>query len=190
MKSKIIVSLSLAGLLLFFQNCGNVRFADTVSSQGSAKLTGLSLEENEQDMGDVATGLVQQPSAPEDQGKKNNIPANPAPVIPDTTVTVADQPSDDPPSVIDDPPVEAPGDTGDLVACILKDHGKSLKLGLIEEQLGGVHSVARSVCISRKGCLELVAAKFEVEGAYDRGYCKGNPNVVRLTDAQLTELLK
>ena len=192
MKARIAVSLSLAGLLLLFQNCGEVRFSETVSSQGSAKLTGLSLEDDEQDM---ASGQVEQPGAPDNPGKKNDDPPpvagpSPAPAPAPTPAPGGDGVAGG--DSADDHPIEGetPDEDSGLVACILKQHGKSLKLGLIEAELGGVNSVARSVCISRSGCLVLVAAKFEVEGAYDRGYCRGNPNVVRLTDAQLKELLK
>ena len=34
-----------------------------------------------------------------------------------------------------------------------------------------------------------VAAAFNVEGAYDRGYCDHNPNVTRLTDTEVHKLL-
>lgn len=77
----------------------------------------------------------------------------------------------------------------DLVACILVDHGKSLKLGLVEGALQGVNAVSDSVCIKRASCLELVSRKFDVQGAYDRGYCAHNPNVVRLSDDELASLL-
>ena len=77
----------------------------------------------------------------------------------------------------------------DLVACILVDSGKSLKLGLVGGALAGVDSVASSVCISKSECLGNVAKAFSVQGAYERGYCDGNPNVTRLTDAQVNTLL-
>lgn len=82
------------------------------------------------------------------------------------------------------------GHSKGLVACIVKANGKSVKLGLLTENLSADTSVKQSVCISVKACLELVPAKFEVEGAYDRGYCDKNPHVVQLTDAQIVELLQ
>lgn len=78
---------------------------------------------------------------------------------------------------------------GDYVACILVDHGKSLKLGLLTEDLVGVNSVAESVCITRKECLGPVTKQFKVEGACDRGYCAHNPNVTRLADDEIDKIL-
>jgi hypothetical protein len=87
-------------------------------------------------------------------------------------------------------PVDAPAAAdGDFVACILVDHGKSLKLGLLAEKLDGVNSVAESICITKAECMGEVAIAFKVEGAYDRGYCEHNPHVQRLTDAQVHALL-
>jgi len=80
-------------------------------------------------------------------------------------------------------------DSGDYVACILDGPGKSVKLGIMSEKLGGVNSVAQSVCVTKKACLDLVPAVFKVKGVEERGYCKGNPNVRRLTDAQVKTLL-
>lgn len=79
--------------------------------------------------------------------------------------------------------------SGELVACILDGPGKSLKLGMISENLDGVTSVAQSVCISRKACLDLVPAVFKVKGVETRGYCDHNPNVLRLTDSEVKTLL-
>jgi len=80
--------------------------------------------------------------------------------------------------------------SSEYVACILVDSGKSLKLGIIQGDAIGVNSVAQSACVTRHGCLDLVSKKFQVEGTYGRGYCDHNPNVVRLDDQHLAELLK
>lgn len=80
-------------------------------------------------------------------------------------------------------------DDGQLVACILVKNGKSLKLGLSDSELVGDTSAASSVCISQTACQQLVPQKFDVEGAYVRGYCNKNPNITRLSDAQVQELL-
>lgn len=77
----------------------------------------------------------------------------------------------------------------DYVACILVDHGKSLKLGIVDDQGGGVHSVAQSICVPKSTCLGEVAKHFQVEGAYDRGYCDHNPHVRRVTDSECKTLL-
>ena len=70
------------------------------------------------------------------------------------------------------------------------DQGKSLKLGLLTTGgLAGVNAVAESVCVTRGECLGAIAQHFDVQGAYERGYCEHNPNVTRLTDAQVATLL-
>lgn len=79
--------------------------------------------------------------------------------------------------------------SGEFVACILDGPGKSMKLGLISEKLDGVNSVAQSVCVTRKACLDLVPAVFKVKGIETRGYCNHNPNVLRLTDTEVKTLL-
>lgn len=181
MKRTIAVSIMVGGLLVFFQNCGStVAFSNksgSIDEKSSASLVPLAIEDDEQDMASAgssseSSGTISQPApapapAPGDNGKKNDYAVNES----------EDEDEDD-------------AGAGDLVACILVDHGKSLKLGLIEQKFGGVNAVAQSVCLSRKACLEKVSKKFNVQGAYDRGYCAHNPNVVRLTDAQVDELLK
>lgn len=159
MMKTIMGLLMVFGLVAIFQNCSNVKFNDGSSTSPNGKLTALGLEPNEDDLVHVESG-----TGPEGLADSGTSPHE----VP--------------------PPVEVSGDQG-LVACILKEHGKSLKLGLIEEKLGGVHSVAKSVCVTRHGCLELVSAKFSVLGAYDRGYCGHNPNVVVLSDKELSDLL-
>lgn len=77
----------------------------------------------------------------------------------------------------------------DLVACILDGPGKSIKLGIMSNKLDGVNSVAKSVCVTEHACLDLVSTAFKVKGVEDRGYCKNNPNVVRLSDAEVKGLL-
>jgi hypothetical protein len=77
----------------------------------------------------------------------------------------------------------------EFVACILEDHGKSLKLGIVSQDADGVHAVAESVCVTRKACLTQVAQAFAVEGAYKRGYCDHNPHVRRLSDQEVKDLL-
>lgn len=181
MKRAILVSFMVGSLLTLFQNCGSaVEFSNKSGSvdqkSSSASLVPLALDQNEQDMAE-ATGSVTQPNDPVyNDDKKKDPPANAM--------------SSDDSEESEDSDDDASYDSNDLVACILVDHGKSLKLGLIEQKLDGVNAVAQSVCISRKGCLEKVSKKFPVQGAYDRGYCAHNPNVVRLSDAELDELLK
>ncbi len=83
---------------------------------------------------------------------------------------------------------EGEDDSG-LVACILEGPGKSVKLGLSDDSLNGVNAVSKSVCISVKACTEIVPKLFPVQGPEDRGYCAHNPNVIRLTDAEVQALV-
>lgn len=150
MKTKWFGTALLAGLLLCFQNCGNVKFSNDSAGNSSAQYSSSGSS--------VASGLNSDTSDSDTNGEV------------------------DPPGA---------GQSTDLVACILVDHGKSLKLGLDDEGLlMGVNSVASSVCVTRHGCLDLVPAHFDVLGAYSRGYCAHNPNVIRLSDSDLANLLK
>jgi hypothetical protein len=79
--------------------------------------------------------------------------------------------------------------SGEFVACILDGPGKSLKLGIMSEKLDGVNSVAESVCVTRQACLDMVPTMFKVKGVETRGYCDHNPNVRRLSDAEVKSLL-
>jgi hypothetical protein len=79
--------------------------------------------------------------------------------------------------------------SGEFVACILDGPGKSIKLGIMSEKLDGVNSVAESVCVTRQACLDLVPTMFKVKGVETRGYCDHNPNVRRLSDAEVKTLL-
>ncbi|MGE3760011.1 MAG: hypothetical protein AB7H97_19745 [Pseudobdellovibrionaceae bacterium] len=80
-------------------------------------------------------------------------------------------------------------ENGEFVACILDGPGKSIKLGIMSDKLDGVNSVAESVCVTENACLNLVSASFKVKGVEDRGYCKHNHNVRRLSDAEVKTLL-
>lgn len=111
---------------------------------------------------------------------------------PGPTPTPAPTPSPTPGPAPSPTPCPSPGHGGgsdngggNYVACIIVDHGKSLKLGLQT----GVHGVSRSICITQRECLGNVTKYFNVEGAYDRGYCNHNPNVPRLTDAEVDKML-
>lgn len=89
----------------------------------------------------------------------------------------------------EDPNEEQAEASSEFVACILDGPGKSIKLGIMSNKLNGVNSVAKSVCVTENACLNLVPTAFKVKGVEDRGYCKNNPNVVRLSDAEIKGLL-
>jgi len=174
---------TLTVVMIGFQNCTQTTFSATSPEDLAAKGSLAPIEDDGAPSpapgpnGDDASGSVSQTGTPggkKDEDKKDNPPANqpPAPA-PGNTAEEEDQPAED---------------TG-WVACILVEHGKSLKLGLVMDAFDGVNAVSQSVCISRKACLEIVPELFEVEGAYDRGYCEHNPHIVRLDDAQVQALV-
>ena len=87
---------------------------------------------------------------------------------------------------------ERPGplDESGSFVCILEGPGKSVKLALQENgNPGGQNKVPRVMCMSQLACLDIAAQKFDVKGAYFRGYCKsnGNPHVVHVTNAELQD---
>jgi len=165
MKQTWMIAIGLFMVLVGFQNCAETKFGGTASGSEKGQLVDMNLDQD-----DIIPDNPQTPPNPPPDDKK---PPKEPPTNPETPVYTDD----------DD-------DNGDdLVACILVKHGKSVKLGYVQDSLEGVNSVAQSVCISRAACLEIVPSLFEVEGAYERGYCKGNPNVKRLSDQEVQDLV-
>ena len=168
MKKYLILFVGATALLMAgFQNCTQTNFSSSADSAQAKSLsneflTPMEIEDADTD-GDSKDDQVRQGP----QLGNQNEPRPP----------VANEDRDD--SEVSD---------HDYVACILVDHGKSLKLGLIGSDAGGVHSVAESVCVTRAACLGEVAKHFQVEGAYDRGYCAHNPHVRRLNNSEVKEL--
>lgn len=168
MKKYLILSVGATALLMAgFQNCTQTNFSSSADSaqaksQSSEFLTPMEDEDADTNGDSVDDQIVQGP-----QLGNQNAPRPP----------VAHEGRDD-----------SKTSDHDFVACILVDHGKSLKLGLIGTDAGGVHSVAESVCVTRSACLGEVAKHFQVEGAYERGYCEHNPHVRRLSDSEVKEL--
>ena len=185
MKKVSILTIMIAGgaaLTMAFQNCSGQSFSQSDSSP-SEKGVLVTMEVGPED---EAGGELLQPADPA------AAPA-PSPTPPSSPSGGNGHGNGKNPPVAGDSGGNTDGDsTGPLYACILVDHGKSLKLGIVEEGPGGVHGVPKSVCVTRSGCLDMVAKKFSVEGAYKRGYCKanGNPHVVRLSDGDLNALLE
>jgi hypothetical protein len=161
---KLIISMMAGGLLLFFQNCSDaVHFA----SETGAMLTAVDQDETDNNE-----------TLPDDDGDGGGDGGD-----------SDDGDGDDGGDKGDDGGKCDHSKKGELVACILKGPGKSMKLGLVEQGLGAVNAVSKSVCVTPKGCLEQVSQKFEVIGIGERGYCAGNPNVVQLSDEELAALL-
>lgn len=151
-----------AGLLVVmtgFQNCAETEFS---SGSGAPVEKGSLVELGSEDVADGSLDQLNQKEPKKScQDKKKQTP---------------------------DSQAEGESQSG-LVACILNRSGKSLKLGYVGMSLSGVMSVAQSVCISPDACLNIVSQKFQVEGVYDRGYCNHNPNVTRLSDAEIQALV-
>lgn len=113
-------------------------------------------------------------------------PVVPVPVMSPTPSPVASVP----------PPVEHDEDENEhehemedadrSYVCILQGPGKSVKVGIVSDVLGGGNSAAASVCMSKRACLELMSKKFPVKSAEKRGYCPAkSPNAVNMSDAEI-----
>lgn len=87
----------------------------------------------------------------------------------------------------DDQDEEVSTDDGDRsYICILQGPGKSVKVGIVSDLLGGSNSASASVCMSKHACLDLMSQKFSVKGAEKRGYCPAkNKNAVDMSDAEI-----
>jgi hypothetical protein len=188
-RNMLVVSLGLGVLLTAFQNCSPASFG-TNSASSSSKATQTLVPLSDGDT-DTTAGVPDSNS-----GTTSTPPATTPPnTLPPTVGNGNGNSNNNTTTTLTTPPPVPPtaGQTSDsdedYVACILNSHGKSLKLGLLTEKLGGVYSVAESVCVTSHECLGDIANAFSVEGAYDRGYCDNNPNVKRLTDDQVKALL-
>lgn len=185
---RICIILGTLTVMGFFQNCQQ---ATTFGSKGdsSAKATGVLtpvvLDDQEDAAGQIVQPPVVQPPvtqppvrqptiAKEDCKKKDRNPA-------------ASNGRNDDRDRDDD---EADDRDERLYVCILKGAGKSIKLGMADAALAGQNQIPDVLCMSRNACLEIAGAKFEVEGAYQRGYCKnpgGNPHVEDISDSDMKE---
>lgn len=130
-------------------------------------------------------------------------PAPPAPpVMPSPGMSPTPTPAPAAPPVVIVPPPVVDRDHDDEVeheedehemedadhsyVCILQGPGKSVKVGIVSDLLGGGSSAAASVCMSKRACLELMSQKFAVKAAEKRGYCPAkNPNAVNMSDAEI-----
>ncbi|MBK7890757.1 MAG: hypothetical protein IPJ84_07895 [Bdellovibrionales bacterium] len=121
-------------------------------------------------------------------------PAPPAPPVMPLPVMSPTPPPAVLPVVTVPPPVEHDEDEHEhemedadhSYVCILQGPGKSVKVGIVSDLLGGGSSAAASVCMSKRACLELMSQKFAVKAAEKRGYCPAkNPNAVNMSDAEI-----
>jgi hypothetical protein len=166
----ILLMIGVAVPLFAFQNCSKAKFSPSDASSGLVHKADAD--------GDNHETLV--PIAADDDEDVSDDRA-PCDKHPDKNDRNEHAKSDD---------ADAPdADGAELVACILDGPGKSVKLGLLAEDLGGVNAVSQSVCVSRNDCLNEVSKRFKVLEAASRGYCKNNPNVRRLSSDELKALL-
>lgn len=182
-KSLIVIGAAL--VVLAFQNCQKA--ALTTSGDPEGKLMAVTANDPED-----ASGAVVQPAGDDSL---------------QTPGTGAQQPPDDgkgpevPPVDGGNPGSGNPGnghpgngnangkDKGGNYVCILEGPGKSVKLGLgQDDKAGGQNKIPRVLCMSQNACLNIASQVFGVKGPEKRGYCKlpqGNPHVFHITDAQM-----
>lgn len=174
---KLFYIVGVAMLLVGFQNCAKTDFSSandgSVMRALSSNTDNTDKNDNNEDVTDdlPEDGSICQPASGKNIIEPGKIHTSCARVH----NNMADECDTDPDST--------------LVACILPGPGKSVKLGLVNGSLAGVNGVSSSVCISKAECLGDVSKAFGVSAAYDRGYCKHNPMVQSLSDAQVKKLL-
>ncbi len=118
----------------------------------------------------------------------------PVVVVPPTMPPSDDDDTMTPPTV---PPVVVtpPSDEDDSGAlayvCVLRSHGKSVKIALSNDgSLGGKKGTPSDVCMSENACLNILSKSFEVVSAEKRGFCPNkNPHVIAMTDMQIQAAL-
>jgi hypothetical protein len=156
MKREVSQILSASLLLLVaiaFQNCGQVKFADTgsVASKSGGE-----------------PGLPTEPSTPMDPSDPK-YPPHKCPNHGPNDPSHPGYPNHD-------------YDHDSLGICILDkgyDNGKAIKVGLdLKGKLAGVHAMSDAICMTEKSCLEIIDKKLNVQEFRDGlGVCSGNPNV-------------
>lgn len=191
---RICVILGTLMVMAFFQNCQQATTFSSVSdlsAKASGVLTPVELDDQEDDAtnGDDGdeTGQITQPATPVRPGNgNNNLPTPQVPVVNNDEGDDDDE-DDDGKEYGEE---EAEDDDGQLYVCILEGAGKSIKLGMADGAVAGQNQIPNVLCMSKKACLEIAGAKFEVLGAYKRGYCKdpkGNPHVMNISDKDLKD---
>lgn len=179
---KLSLVLSILGLVMFgFQNCSPTQFSDLSSAQFVA----------DQGIPDESGGLNGDGTSAPSQ------PGNPDPKPSASSSTgQGGHPNPRPSHSVCSHHGSNDADDSDLplYACILSGPGKSAKLALFHQAFRSQESVVSSVCLTYKGCMQiakngLASLGLIIVSAEKRGYCQGNPNVLRLTDAQLQSML-
>ena len=206
---------AVAALVIGFQNCSNsTQFVSDESHilKATGDLAPVAADPSAEDSSentdvadDTDSGVVP-PTAPPvvmpvaDMPPPSVPPAMPPPSVPPAMPVPEVLPSPVPaappvvmvPPPVDHDPVEHDDDEHEMedadhsYVCILQGPGKSVKVGIVSDLLGGGSSAAASVCMSKRACLELMSQKFPVKAAEKRGYCPAkNPNAVNMSDAEI-----
>lgn len=179
---------------LSFQNCAEVKFSD------GAELVPKPIDDDIRDGLDIDPDDPDTPPAPgpgdkdkdsdKDHDRDRDHDA-------DDDGDVRRPPGQNRPPVGVRPPVmprpgHGSGD-GQNFVCILEGPGKSMKLGLIDNELRAKRATPSSVCMTKHACLNLVSQRFGVKSAKKVGFCKGNgapkAHTIRLSDDEILELL-
>lgn len=192
MRQTLALSVLLGVSLMFFQNCGQVKFSEADAGGLNSKLTVIDDGGNEitdggdDDSTDDGETTIDDGGVVIDDGENNEVDDgtddhNCNDKKKHEHVTVK------PPRIPESE--EESEDDSKYVACIVERNGKSGKLAIQSNDLFVATAVSHSVCVTQKGCLEIAAQKFDVIGIEDRGYCDHNPNVVRKNDVELQALV-
>ena len=85
-----------------------------------------------------------------------------------------------------EPTVEGPKD----FICVLSGPGKSVRLGVVDNEFAEHGKTPGVVCMSEIACTEQIARVFEVKGPHKRGFCPNkNPNVHTLSYEEIEALV-
>ncbi|MBL7689189.1 MAG: hypothetical protein JNJ49_14230 [Bdellovibrionaceae bacterium] len=195
---------AVAAMMIGFQNCSNsTQFVSDESNilKSTGVLAPVASDSSENDSSentDVADDSdagdpPSMPSPPPAMPPVAEMP--PAPPAPPVVPVPVMSPTPSPVASVP-PPVEHDEDENEhehemedadrSYVCILQGPGKSVKVGIVSDVLGGGNSAAASVCMSKRACLELMSKKFPVKSAEKRGYCPAkSPNAVNMSDAEI-----
>jgi hypothetical protein len=171
---KVSVLFLLTGLVLSFQNCSGVEFSKA-SIGGNSKLDGGTGDS-------VLTPVPENEDQNQDQDDDE--------YADDDKDYDYDDDKDDKDYDDDDKNCRDCEKNRLQSICILEGPGRSVRLGLINDELAAVGQTPRVVCTTERACSEIVSKKFDVKSSERRGFCNGqNPHVVRLNENEISNLI-
>jgi hypothetical protein len=183
----ILMIALLTGLVAPFQNCGEgIRFTSTEGVY--SKIGGITVDEPSQE------GFSLPPS--QEQPSVNNPPpsqegtGNPPPPVVENNPPPSQEGSSGPSNPPEEPGGEESGSSQLEYVCILLGPGKSVRLGVIDESLSLNGKTPKTICTTKRACLEIVSRRFTVKSAEKRGYCPNkNKHVVPMSEGELASIL-